>query len=643
MTAKSLSVETDLALIKSIATGELDPLQLTATCLASLCQALNSSYRAGKPLVSDTVYDELFIESLRTIDPENTFLHSVEPEGKAFGGPSVRHDRPMLSTEKAYTEEEVGRFMARLTKTSGDLGMHPSELRLRATPKLDGIACRDNGSSLATRGDGFTGTDITHILARGAIIAGGERGQGDGEVVVVQEYFESVLKPNFDLEHPRNYITGFCGAETEKEHHRQAAEAQAVVFVPYSSLRAWEGTAEEFLKDWKGICDTVRQDVPYLMDGVIVEAIDPDVKAALGATSHHHRWMLAVKEKGETATTRAKDVVWQTGRTGRVTPVVELEPIYLSGANIARVTAHHAGMIKSLGIGPGAILEIIRSGEVIPKIERVITPADTAIPERCPCCDHTLELDGDFLVCPNNLECSAQVSTGLVHFFKTLGNVDLFGPKAVEILVDAGITDLREIYELDQARLQSIGFGPGQSANLVRELARSQQQEIEDWRFLAAFGIRHLGRGDSRRLLEGLTLEQLLTDVTPESIRSLDGFGEITSRSIAADLVERAALIADLSTRFTLRRTGAAAPREERGNTPLSGRGVVFTGAMSSGSREELQEQARQLGANVQTTVNSKTSYLVCGERVGSSKTNKAAALGVTVLSEAEYLALIRS
>lgn len=642
MTAEPHIAASDAELITSIATGDVDPLHLPAERLQSLCEQLNAAYRQGRPAVSDAVYDQVFIESLRVLDPANEFLQAVEPEIEPFSGPAVRHARPMLSTEKAYTEDEIGRFVARLQKTAADLGIQAFELVLRVTPKLDGIACRDYGDRLVTRGDGLSGSDISHILDRGAVIATGKRGLGDGEVVVVQDYFENVLKPRFDLEHPRNYITGFCGAETEKAHHREAALAQAVVFVPYQTLTAWEGTAEAFLRDWQLICEEVKQGVPYLMDGIIVEATHVDVKAALGATSHHHRWMLAIKEKGETALTPVKDITWQTGRTGRVTPVVELEPIYLSGANIARVTAHHAGNIRSLGIGPGAMLEIIRAGEVIPKIERVVTAVEAVLPTECPCCGHALELEGDFLVCPNSLGCAEQAATGLVHFFKTLGNVDLFGPKTVQLLVQAGVTQLPAIYELTAESFQMMGFGPGQAANLVRELERSMQQEVEDWRFLAAFGIRHLGRGDSRKLLEGFTLEALVDGVTADQLAALDGFGALTSKSISASLAERAGLISALMGSFTLRRTGAAAPKTAVAAAgPIAGKSVVFTGALSSGSREELQERARAMGATVQSSVNGKTNYLVCGEKVGASKMNKAAALGVQVLTEEQYLSLI--
>lgn len=655
----------DLELINGIVAGEVSATDLPAEELEAICVHLNEEYRAGRPLVSDPVYDELFVGALREIAPERPFLNAVEPEGEAFEGPVVLHKRPMLSTDKAYTVEEVSRFLGRATSTARKLGL--SIPLFRVTPKLDGQAGRDEDGLLLTRGDGASGTDLTHIFEHGVIAAGGERGQGDGEIVVMQDFFDEILKPEFGFEHPRSFIIGFCGADTLKEHHHRAVEAKAVRFVPYRTLQTWTGTAEDFLANWRGICDQMKASVPYLTDGAIIEAVDPALKAELGATSDCHRWMLAIKEKGETKITKAHAITWQTGRTGRVTPVAELEPIYLSGAMISRATAHHAGRVKAQGIGPGAELEIIRSGEVIPKIERVVTPVEAVLPSECPCCGHALEWEGDFLECPNSLSCSAQVETGLLHFFKTLGNIDGFGPVAVKVLVKAGITDLRDIYGLTADRLEAIGFGPGESANLVREMERSRRQVIDDWRFLAAFGIRHLGRGDSRKLLKGFTLEALIEGVTPAAIAQMDreelasltgtartqalivkaiealkGFGSVTSNSICAGLEKRRELISSMLPKFTLRRTGAAAVESlSASGSAIAGKHLVFTGTMVSGSREDMEAGARAMGANVQSDVNGKTNYLICGKKVGASKTEKAAALGVAVISEAEYLALI--
>lgn len=642
--ATSIESLTSLSLL--ILNGSVHLDDYSEADLQSLCEKLNQAYRQGTPVVSDAEYDNIFLAALEARNPANPFLNTVEPEQPLTVGPLVRHASPMLSTSKAYTEDEVKRFVERVLATALDLGIDAEEVRFCVTPKLDGMACRDDGERLATRGDGLSGSDVTHILERGAVIAGpGKRGLGAGEIVVDQQYFLDVLKPQFGLSHPRNYITGFCGADTLKVHHQEAVAAQAVVFVPYATLKHLELTAEELIDQWAGLCDLVAGEVPYLTDGAVVEVMDDAITESMGATSHHHRWMLAIKKNGETAITTARSITWQTGRTGRVTPVVELDTIELSGAKISRATAHNAGTVKSLGIGPGAQIEIVRSGSVIPKIERVVQPVTPCLPTQCPSCEHALVWDNDFLVCPNGLVCEKQVETGLGHFFQILGNVDLFGPKTIETLVSAGYKDLESIYALTEQDFIQAGFGPGQSQNLVREVARSKSQSVEDWRFLAAFGVHHLGRGDARKLLQGFSLEDLVAGVSAQDISKLKGFGDVTSESIARQLIERKDTIAHLLPMFTLRRTGKASLSVEDDtlpvDSPIKGKGVVFTGKLITGSREDLQEAARSLGANVQSSVNSKTDYLVCGDKVGASKIAKAEKLNVTVLTEAEYVTLL--
>ena len=152
----------------------------------------------------------------------------------------------------------------------------------------------------------------------------------------------------------------------------------------------------------------------------------------MGATTHHYRWQIAVKRKGETAVTQVENIQWQVGRTGNVTPVLEVTPVALSGATIRRVTAHHAGMLTKLGIGPGARIEIIRSGEVIPKLERVLETAEQIVlPETCPACGLELSWKGDFLRC-THVNCPAQTEQRISHWFRTLGNADWFGIKTIK-------------------------------------------------------------------------------------------------------------------------------------------------------------------------------------------------------------------
>jgi len=611
---------------------------LTDAELELAIEQLNDAYRSGASVVSDTRYDNEFMVVLADRLPGHRLLLRVEPEPEeVFGSRKIRHAQPLLSAEKAYTCNEVERFLKRVLDAARETGVDPQDLMLRATVKLDGLAGSYDGSILATRGDGISGFDITRCLGRGVRIMGA--GHGNGELVVSMAYFEDNLSEQF--EHPRNFMVGAISADDLTPIAAEALSAGAAHFVLYGSLPSWTGTPDAFLADMDNIVQRLKaESADYANDGLILETLNPVLRAHLGATSHHYRSMIALKERGETAITTVDVITWQTGRTGRVTPVMNVAPVHLSGATIANVTAHHAGLVRDLGIGPGATIEIIRSGEVIPKVERVLTVATVTIPTSCPSCAATLIWEGDkFLTCPNT-GCKAQVENSLRHFFTTLGTADLFGPATIAKLNEAGVCTLDAIYRMTEADFRAAGFGPGQSPNLVRELARSRTEPVDAWRFLAAFGVRHLGRGDSRHLLQAMRLHSL-RDIRPETIRAIPGFGEVTSASISAELAARWPSIQSLlDIGFNLVETAGGA-NSDNSSSAVAGKRIVFTGTMASGDRENLEEAAARLGAQVQSAVNGKTDYLVVGEKPGASKLTKARTLGTRIITEAEYLSLV--
>lgn len=596
--------------------------------LVKRIEQFNAAYRGGLPLVTDQQYD-LLVEQLRELDPEHPFLRQVEPE--SFSGKrEVRHPVPMLSTEKAYTPEDLQRFVARVSKEAAEIGV--TNVRYRVTPKLDGLAGRDDGTVFATRGNGESGYEVSSAFAKGMVPVGG-RGLGVGEMVMVLSYFREHLAGKF--EHPRNLVVGIVSSDTVNEQARQALLDGVVRFVPYATLPSWEGSGSELLAGMEQITVELSSQIDYPLDGMVVEVLDEDVRQSMGATTHHYRWQIAVKRKGETALTRVENVVWQVGRTGKVTPVLMVEPVSVSGATIRRVTAHNAGFLEKNGLGTGAEIEIIRSGEVIPKVEDVLETAPVILPEACPCCDSPLLRENDFLLC-RNPHCPDQTVQTIEHWFKTLGNADWFGRKTVEKMVKAGHDSLERVYELGEEDFRAMGFGPVLSSNLAQAVYLSRTRAVEDWRFLAALGIEDLGKGDSRKLLEAFPLETL-PDVSRAQIEALHGFGAITSQAIVRGLERQAATLRHLlALGFNITRSGEMATA----SSPIAGKHVVFTGKMR-GSREEMQEEARSLGALVQSAVNAKTDFLICGENVGATKMNKAKASGTTILNEEEYLRLI--
>jgi DNA ligase (NAD+) len=320
---------------------------------------------------------------------------------------------------------------------------------------------------------------------------------------------------------------------------------------------------------------------------------------------------------------------------------LEVEPIELSGATVSRVTAHHAGNVKALRLGKGAVISVERSGEVIPKIVGVIKPSSkTQITKTCDSCGKELTWQRDFLVCTNHSACPAQMENTLEHFFKIHGQVDGFGSKSVAKLVAGGIDTLEKIYDSNEEDFEEIGFGPVQSKNLRRELDRSIQVETEDWRFLSAFGIPQLGRGDSRRLLQHIQINNL-TNVTKEDLMDIEGFAEISSTDIVNGLTKRWPTINRmLGLGFNLSQTELLSETEKI-ESPISGMKLVFTGRMVFGSRSEMKKIALTLGAQLQSSVSGKTDLLICGEKVGPTKIAKAEKLGIRVMSEEDYNALL--
>ena len=556
------------------------------------------------------------------------------------GTSKLRHSEPVLSIEKSYSVEETQKWVNRVLKEANKQTIDADEIRVIATAKLDGLAAvyREDGL-LATRGDGAHGNDITSCFDKGVVHVG-KGTTGVGELVMTTDYFEKNLK-QLGYAHPRNICVGVVNSDEVNEDFIEALKDGAVRFVPYSTMDRWEGSFNELIDNHEQIQQKVLESCEYPTDGVVVEITHSSLKTQLGSTSHHHRWQIALKQRSETKQTTVINIVWQTKRTGRVTPVLEVEPIELSGANVSRVTAHHAGNVKALKLGKGAVISVERSGEVIPKIVDVIKAASkTKIANKCSSCGQELTWHRDFLVCTNHSECPAQMENTLEHFFKIHGQVDGFGSKSIKKLVAGGIDTLEKIYASNEEDFQSIGFGPGQSKNLRRELDRSLSVETEDWRFLGAFGIPQLGKGDSRRLLEHMRIEEL-DKITQEEIMEIEGFAEISSADIVQGLSKRWPTIRYmLGLGFNLIQTPLLSETKTI-NSPISGMKLIFTGKMVFGSRDEMKKNALQLGAKVQSSVSSKTDLLICGEKVGPAKIAKAENLGVRVISEADYNSLL--
>ena len=608
--------------------------------LIEFCTIANSSYRRGKPIISDENYDFIFISELAKRLPNHPFLQNVEAEDGSLSEEKIKLPEKMLSTDKAYSWEEVNKWLERVAKFSEEINYSLNDVEIKGTAKLDGFAGFDDGIKLYTRGDGNKGSDISRVFERGlGVFNDSRRGQGPGEIVVKRSYFEKHLGDNF--EHPRNFQASLI---KEKELDKFAVDAiseKAALFVPFTQLPQWLGSIDEFRSQFLDIVVKLEGGVDFDVDGVVFEIINPELKEYMGSNRKFHRWQIAFKENKEKAQVKVISVTAQVGRTGKITPVAELEPTSLSGATIYRASGHHYGLVKEQGLGAGSVIELTRSGLVIPKINKVLKTAEVDIPTNCPSCGHKLSWDSDFLMCLNHEICPEQIMGKIIYFFRILANNDGFGQATIQKLFDEGICQVSDIYLLTEDKLISMGFGQKTSQNLIDQLVRSRQESIEDWRFLAAFGVKRLGMGNCENLLKSYSIKQIF-NLSVEDIKNIDGFAELTAELIIDGLLsikdQYEALILG---GFELERTPLNTEINQSIN-PFNSKKIVFTGAMSE-SRAELQKQAKAFGANVGKSVSSKTDFLIIGENVGQSKIKDAKTHQVEILTEAEYLKLLNS
>ncbi len=603
----------------------------------------NALYRAGEPLIDDALYDRFF-QHFKRHHPQHEYVQNVEPEPLAE---SKTIDLPvkMLSTDKAYSKAEVVRWLSRIEKVATTLGIERGDIEIRVTPKLDGYAAYDDGKIFYTRGDGSKGRDISFVFERGLKVCGrGKRGLGQGEIVLSKAYFEQYLSQDF--ENSRNIQAAILAEKNIDPKVQQAIDAGAAVFCPFSELPAWQGKIDDLLADFEKITQEILASSEYDVDGVILETTHEEIKKTMGATRHHHRWQIALKSNDEYAVVIVDQVIAQTSRNGKLTPVVHFPPTRLSGAEISRATAHHYAMVKQKGIGRGAEIKIVRSGLVIPKIEAIIQPATPQIPQVCPSCHGNLQWQEDNLFCLNKENCRDQIEKTIIHFFETLANNDGLGQSTVATFYDHGIRNVYQVYQLEHQpeKLQSMGYKQKTVQNLIQALYNSRHIEIEDWRFLAAFGVQRLGFGMAEKLLEHYPLLKIF-DLSTDDLIKIEGFAAITANLVCKGLAEiRPQFEQIYELGFNLRITALLSqlePHENSVQSPIKGKQIVFSGTMLQGKRSGMQAQAKELGAKIASSVSSKTDFLVIGEKVGKNKIAAAEKHGTKILTEAQYLALI--
>lgn len=598
----------------------------------------NDMFRIGEPIMSDSDFDLLETE-LKNLDPNNAYFDEISDVTINQDKSSLfKHVLPMLSTDKAFLEDEVIGWVNKAKSHQAKVGS--PTLTIRATSKLDGIASYYDVGVLATRGQNGYGNNISWMLEQGLVIKGDSESEGVGEIVVRKDYFKQNLAEHF-IE-ARGFVAGIANADELSTFAKKAFADGAIELVRFDNLNnAIEIDADTFLATHLAIEEKLINTI-YETDGVVYEVVEPEIRKSMGSGSHHHNYQIAKKRRGEEVETTINDVTEQVGKSGVITPVLELEPVVVGGVTISRVTASNYRNYINKGLGKGAKIKVTRSGDVIPFLTEVIEKKEVSIIDTCPCCEMPVawsntETD---LLCSNDM-CSSRIAQMIKFHFNAVG-IKGIGKVIANRLVAHNVSSIEQLYSFTLEQWIEHGVSDGVARNIMAEIERAQQTPLEDYRFLASMGISDLGKGSSKKLLSEYYLAEALS-VPASSLINIKGFGEIVSSKVAAVFNVQRDMISRIANMFSLIQT--IDENEKLTNAPVLDNGIsrktfCFTGKCSV-PRPQLEQKVIELGGFASSSINKKTDYLVCGEKVGAAKINKAEKNGCKVITEADFLNLI--
>jgi DNA ligase (NAD+) len=643
-------------------------------------------YVLDAPEIPDAEFDRLFRE-LQALEARYPELVTPDSPTQRVGGAPIEgfgevvHEVPMLSLANAFSDDEVRDFDRRVRERLGI-----DRLGYAAEPKVDGLAVSlvyEGGhlARAATRGDGTRGEDVTAnvrtikavplrlrggdppalLEVRGEVfmtLAGFRRLNADqqarGEKVFANPRNAAAgslrqLDPSVTASRP---LTLFCYAVARAEGwtmpacHTEVLEGLAAFGLRVSpEVRAVEG-ADGCLAYYRDL--SARRDrLGYEIDGVVYKVNRLDQQDAMGFVSRAPRWAVAHKFPAQEELTRVLGVEFQVGRTGALTPVARLEPVFVGGATVSNATLHNIDEVERKDVRVGDTVVVRRAGDVIPEVVSVVRerrPPDAlpiVLPERCPVCGSQVErAEGEAVArCTGGLYCPAQRKETIRHFASRRAmDIEGLGDKLVDQLVERGMVQtVADLYRLGGPELAGLDrMGEKSAENLVAAVDRSRETTLA--RFLFALGIREVGEATARALAAHFGGLDALMDADEETLQAVPDVGPVVARQVASFFRQphNREVIAGL------RAAGVRWPEAvaRRGGTPLAGKTFVLTGALSSMTRDEAKERLQALGARVSASVSKKTSYLVVGAEPGS-KLVEAERLGVAILDEAALLALL--
>lgn len=647
--------------------------------LSELLERYNQEYYVqDNPSVEDYVYDELMQELKRLEAEFPEYLSPQSPTQRVGGNVSnqfekVKHSVQMQSLQDVFSFEQVKEFVAKCQEVF-------PEVEFSVEPKIDGLSVsleyRENQFVLgSTRGDGFTGEDVTANLKTVRTIPLNLHLKENlpllevrGEVYMPKEQFLKLTAQQEEngeqpFKNPRNAAAG----SLRQKYSEITAKRKLDIFV--FNLQRCEGKTFnthsetlEFLKeagfhmipDWS-ICHTAeeiqdkiteigtkRQNLPYDIDGVVIKVNHLEQRTLFGATSKTPKWAIAYKFPPEEKETTLREIEVNVGRTGALTPVAVFDTVTLAGTSVSRAVLHNQDFITEKNICIGDRIIVRKAGDIIPEVLRSVSHGEHAepyhLPECCPVCGAKAVRDEgeSVLRCPN-ISCPAQLHKQLVHFAsRDAMNIDGLGTAIITALLEAGLVkDSADLYSLTTEQLLSLeGFQKKSAENLIKAIEASKTASLD--RVIYGLGIRNIGQKAAKLLCDAFLSLENLEKAEQEEISQIEGFGEIMAENVYQAFHDTS--VQELLTKLkTAGLTLQYEKKEVQADTFFSGKVFVLTGTLSKMKRSEAKQRIESAGGKVSGSVSKKTDYVIAGEEAGS-KLTKAQDLGVKVLSESEFL-----
>ncbi|MEO9893076.1 NAD-dependent DNA ligase LigA [Aurantibacter sp.] len=643
-------------------------------------------YVLDNPTISDYDFD-MQLKELKNLEDKHPEFYDASSPTLRVGGEvtknfnTVAHEQRMYSLDNSYSKEDLEEWEKRVQKILGNL-----EVEFTCELKYDGASINltyENGKLVraVTRGDGFQGDDVTTniktIRSVPLQLKGNYPAKFDirGEIVLPFEGFAKMNQERIEngedpYMNPRNTASGslklqdsaqvaqrpldcllysIVGENTGIESQWQMLEkARDWGFKVPAIAKLCKSTDEvlAFIEHW----DVERHNLPYETDGVVIKVNNIQQQEELGYTAKAPRWAMAYKFKAEQVSTILNEITYQVGRTGAITPVANLEPVLLAGTTVKRASLHNADQIAKLDIREGDTVFVEKGGEIIPKIvgvdfaKRSEDSQPTIYRTTCPECNTELERkEGEAQhFCPNDMGCPPQITGRIQHFISRKAmDIDGLGSETVELLFKEGlITNYADLYTLSKEQLLPLERMAEKSAvNLIAGVAASKQIPFE--RVLFGLGIRYVGETVGKKLAKAYKNIDALMVANILDLTAVDEIGERIAQSVVAffsnpESVEIVNRLKSYGLQFSL-----SEEQLQNQTDTLKGKSFVVSGVFEKVSRNELKKLIEDNGGKVSSSISSKTSYVVAGDKMGPSKRTKAEDLGIAIITEDDFLTML--